>query len=46
VLILDEVWALTAKSDATHKSAREKDSELKAVDQQLRDKLLELVNCL
>jgi hypothetical protein len=46
VLIFDKVWTLIAKANAMRKFAREKDSELRAVDQQLRDKLLVLSNCL
>jgi len=34
-----------AKSNAFRKAATEKDSELKAVDQQLTNKLLQLSNC-
>jgi len=34
-----------ANSNALRKAAKEKDSELKAVDQQLTDKLLQLSNC-
>jgi len=34
-----------AKSNAMRKAAKDKDSELKAVDQQLTDKLLQLSNC-
>lgn len=36
---------LIAKSNAMRKSAREKEVELKAVDQQLHDTLLQLSNC-
>jgi len=37
--------SLITKSNALRKAAKEKDSELKLVDQQLTDKLLQLSNC-
>ena len=37
---------LIAKSYATRKAAKEKDLELKAVEQRLNEKVLELNNCL
>jgi len=37
---------LIAKSNAMRKAAKEKDLELKAVEQQLNEKVLELSNCL
>ena len=36
---------LIAKSNVLQKSAREKETELKAVDEQLHDTLLQLSNC-
>ena len=36
---------LTGKSNAMRKAAKEKDFQLKAVEQQLNEKVLELSNC-
>jgi len=36
---------LIAKFNAMRKSGREKETELKAVDEQLHDRLLQLSNC-
>jgi len=42
---VDNKLTLVAKSKAIRKAAKEKDIDLKAVDQQLGDKLAELSSC-